>query len=364
VLSPPHQVSKFDSLDEHIKRAKKEAPEAQSGEKSKLKTFFEFCKTYDLPLGQNSIFTQDMEVQFTMVERFLFFLQREKQFQSNFDSARAYLKTALMHFDIDTNPLDVMGRNRFRNLKLAFNKNANPGSRKKIAFNHSLAVALINDWCGSTSCDNYLEATSMKGLLGTAVLTYLTTALRAGNILRGTSDNKDELAIHIGDIIPFENGKIFLLNNRTKTTKGPLLTHVPAQFSSKKAEYFCAATRLVALAKWRVDKEGASQDDFLFINPKSKKPLSTGVANNHLKAFIKSVCSSQEINEDLEKFFSLISLRKTVSTEMKAKKCAPELIASKLKHTSLKSQMSYICQHRTASKPFIKKIYEIIAPGS
>lgn len=369
-LSPPNseqvpRKSKFELLDNHIKRAKSEAPEAITGEASKLKVFFDFCKAYELPYKDtnNSIFNQSMGIQITMAERFIFHLQRDRYIQCNFDSARAYLKVALNHYDIETNPLDAMGRNRFRNLKLSFNKNANPGTRKKIALNSNLSRAIVNDWCGSTSSNVYVEATSIKGLLGTATLTYLATALRAGNILRGTSDNKDDLAIHIGDVITFDNGKVFILNNRTKTCKDPVLTHVPA-LNTTNAEYFCAATRLEALAKWRLRVDGASPDDFLFINPKSNKPLSTGVANNHLKNFIKAIRVEQGIHDNVEKFFSLISLRKTVSTELKRKNCTPEVIACKLKHASITAQMSYICKHRTASKPFIKDLYEVITPGS
>ena len=164
-------------------------------------------------------------------------------------------------------------------------------------------------------------------------------------------------------MLTFDNGKIFIVNNRTKTNKGPIITHIPAQKSSN-AEFFCAATRLVALARWRRRMDGASSDDFLFINPKSNKPLSTGVAHKHLKSFIKTVRSNQGIDNNLEKFFSLISLRKTVSTELKRKNCTPEIIACKLKHASITSQMSYICKHRTASKPFIKSLYEVITPRS
>ena len=299
-----------------------------------------------------------------MAERFLFFLQRHRKFQGTFNNARAYLKTALVHYELDHNPLDTMGRNRFRELKLGFDKGSNPGSNTKIAFNNSLVMNILQEWCGTTPTNFYNEATSTKGILGTAILTYITTALRAGNILRGTGDNKDALTLHIEDVITLENKKVFIINNRTKTSKSAIITHIPHNIDAIDKNRFCAATRLVNLAKWRLSKEKASKEDFLFINPISKKPFSTSVANKALQKFVKNICIDQGKDESIAKLFSLTSLRKTVSTEMEKRNCTPQVIAFKLRHATLSSQLSYICKHRTASNTFTKDLYKSIMPRS
>lgn len=331
-----------------------------------MKTFIKFCKKFGLDYKnvKDSIFHDTPSAQQRMAERYLFYLQRHNSFQGSFDQARAYLKTALLFYDIEYNPLDTMGRNRFRNLKLGFNKGSNPGTREKIALNESLVSSLIQKWCGSTSSNIYDQATSKMGLLGTATLVYLTTALRAGNILRGSSDNKDDLALHVGDVITFEQDQVFIINGRTKTSKAPIISHVPYNPHTLEKHKYCAATRLRNLAAWRRDKEGANDDDFLFINPRSKLPLSTSVANTSLQRFIKTICMEQNIAERLDKFFSLISLRKTVSTEMEKRNCTPQVIAFKLRHSTLNSQLSYICKHRTTSDTFTRDLYKSVIPQS
>ena len=170
--------------------------------------------------------------------------------------------------------------------------------------------------------------------------------------------------MHIEDVITLNNKKVFIINNRTKTKKSAIITHIPHNLDSIDKNKYCAATRLVNLAKWRLKEEGANKEDFLFINPISKQPFSTSVANKALQNFVKKICIDQGRDESIAKLFSLTSLRKTVSTEMEKRNCTPQVIAFKLRHATLSSQLSYICEHRTASNTFTTNLYKIIMPRS
>ena len=150
-------------------------------------------------------------------------------------------------------------------------------------------------------------------LLGTALLTYAITALRAGNVLMGTSDNREALCLHVEDIFEYKQPNktplLFIINNRSKTSKVPFITPVPFNPTGNKA--LCAATRLLLLVEHRLHVEGAELSDYLFINPASKKPFRTGVFNDEVQKLAKSLCIKQGLSPNIAKLFSAKSLRKS-----------------------------------------------------
>ena len=194
-------------------------------------------------------------------------------------------------------------------------------------------------------------------IIATAFMLYCVTGLRPGSILRGTSDNKDGLALKIANVlVPSKGSKhdgscVFALNDRSKTSKHkPVLTPIPFNKGALKEE--CAASRLIALVKRR-KKEGAKREDFVFMNARgfNRFPLSTGVMINSIRIEMISY-----FNESMPlvkaqaraKLYVLKSTRKGMASDMAAKGCAPQTVANKLGHSTIDAQMSYICK-------FIKK---------
>jgi len=301
-----------------------------------------------------------------MIRRFFFWLQQKQGMGIAFKGARAYLSSALRFIDWDTNPMDLMPKAYRKRLEQAFDKNSIVKKQPKIAMTMKLARHYIDKWCkhsyakqGQTPFMQRSKEEQRVHLLGTALLTYAITALRAGNVLMGTSDNREALCLHIEDIFEYKKANkiplLFIINNRSKTSKVPIITPVPFNPTSNKA--LCAATRLLSLVEHRLCVENAKPSDYLFINPSSKKPLRTGVFNKEVQKFAKELCSKQGLSPSIAKLYSAKSLRKFVSSEMKDEKCSPQQIAQQLGHNTLDSQLSYICNDYTKKKPFVAHLY-------
>jgi site-specific recombinase XerD len=146
-----------------------------------------------------------------------------------------------------------------------------------------------------------------------------------------------------------------------KNSKYPVISSVPFNSNTASPKRFCAATRLLELTRKR-KRDGAGPDEALFVNPKSGGPLTTGVANSHLKKFLRKFCTKKGLPPRYSKLFSLKSFRKAVATEMQKRGASPQSIAKHLKHASIDSQMSYICKYHKQNQQLEKDLYNCITP--
>ena len=352
-------------LDAQISSAWECPIEAKSNDSSKVNIFNTFCKD----LGYNPLshskhpFTLPWHERVQMLKRFVFWLQNTRGLGCDFNGARAYVAAVVRKLDLPTNPFDKMPRAYLERLKLAFNKNVVPNEKPKIAMPMKLANNLIKKWCVDTPHESFWgRPLPIMSYLGTALLTYAVTALRAGNILLSSSgENRKEMAIHIEDIhefVPKKGGKsmMFIINNRSKTSKMPIITPVPFNPSGDTSR--CAASRLRRLCRDRFDNDNAAKTDFLFVNPRTKNgPLTTNVFNKEVKNFIKAKCKKDKLPEDLARFFSAKSFRKMVSSEMKEEKCSPQEVAKKLGHNTIDAQLSYMCGYYNKKTTFVRHLY-------
>jgi len=253
-------------------------------------------------------------------------------------------------------------------MQLSFDKNRIVKEKPKIAMSIKLAKHYIDKWCRKTPFDDFPIIAGAKkvdkiflrnSLLGTALLTYAISALRAGNVLYGSSPNNEDQCIHIEDIFLQRQNKnsplVFVINNRSKTSKVPIMTPIPFNPTGNKS--LCAASRLLQLAQHRRHVDNAKETDFLFINPRNGKPLSTKVFNNEIKNLAKRVCLKQKLPLDLAKLYSAKSLRKLVSSEMKDENCTPQQVAEQLGHSTLDAQLNYMCNDYSKRKPFVEQLY-------
>jgi len=345
-------------LDAHIANAWAQPVEGIRSDKYMVKYFKEFCVMYALKCSKsNNLFLLPIKAQTSLIRKFIFWLQFEKELAIDFNGARSFVAAIIRKLDILHNPFENMPSTYLRRLKACFNKNALVKERPKLAMPTNVVKYFIDKWC---LAHTWTHPPSKNHLLGTALLTYAVTALRAGNVLLGSSDNRHELALHVGDVFKYKLGEnkplLFIINNRTKTSKIPIITPVP--YHPQGNVKLCAATRLEFLLNYRVNCEKACSNDFLFINPKSKKPLSTSVFNTNVKKGVKELCKAQGMHEDISKFFSAISLRKMVTSEMKEDGRTPQEVAKALGHSTLDSQLSYLCKHYDKKQPFVRHLYE------
>ena len=121
----------------------------------------------------------------------------------------------------------------------------------------------------------------------------------------------------------------------------PVLTAVPYNKHTTNPKLFCAASRLKSA--WRKRRNsGANDSDCVFINQRSKFPLSTSVANKRIQSIMTAVFEEENKPTEWAKFYTLKSARKAVASLMKELGCSPQTIAIQLKHKTLDSQMHYI----------------------
>ena len=137
---------------------------------------------------------------------------------------------------------------------------------------------------------------------------------------------------------------MFILNNRQKNSKDkPVLTAVPFNDNTRRAYKDCAATKLKAIYKRR-KREGAKPQDCIFINVRSKGPLSTRIANTRIQQIMALKMQEEGKPKEWNKFYTLKSARKAVASHMEHLGCAPQTVALQMKHASIQSQMSYVCK--------------------
>ena len=199
--------------------------------------------------------------------------------------------------------------------------------------------------------------------LHSALLIHLVTSLRPGNVLKGSSDSKNELALKLSNVYESKASatgvaSMFILNDRQKNSKGkPVLTAVPFNQTTKCPYKECAATKLKAAYKRR-KAEGASPNDCVFINARSKKPLTTKSANSRIQQIAGEKFVAEDNPSEWKSFFTLKSARKTVASHMAHLGCAPQTVASQLKHGSIQSQMSYVCKFYKKKSGLVDELYK------
>jgi len=351
----------------HSKQASFNSIEAHTQEKHKRKVFKEFCRATGLhPPNKISIQEHPQEGRQLYID-FIYYLQRIRKIACDFAGARAYTATVTRQYKLDVDPLDTLSSTNHSKLKRAYNKQALVNYKPKIAFDDSKFEALIKA-ChkphqGPHSLFNSKRSTRRQ-LLGLAFLTYKVTGLRAGNILLGTGDNRAIHVLKIRNIFTNNSsgkcnprGPIFIINDGKKGSKKPIITGVPFNPHTNNPKLYCAATGLLRLRNERM-RQGASIDDPLFINPFSNKPLSTSVANTFIQDTLKSFFARQHNPKSWATLYSLKSARKALASRLEEMGCSPQTIAKQLHHSSLNSQMSYICTFFNKKQSLVRAMYD------
>ena len=356
------------ALDAIIASAIANPIEAVTGAASKVKVYQTFCKHIDFPPHAAALRNATLDTQVNTIRRYIFWLNHVRHISCDFKGARGYVAPIIRWAKMKSNPLDSLQLAEYRELKLAYNKSAVIIRKPKIALPKGMLRKLIRRWCSESS--SYLRTHHIDSLLGTATMLYVSTGTRAGNILMGTGDNKDEQVLLVGDVnmehylarprSPSNKRPLFIINARQKNNKFPVITSIPFNTVTSDPAQFCTATRLRELVLKR-KSEGAGPDQPLFLHPRGH-PLSTGVANTHLQSFVKEVCREKQLPQRYAKLFSLKSFRKSVATEMAGWGASPQTLAKKLKHNAIDSQMSYICKYHDNNEQFERDLYKCITP--
>ena len=327
-----------------------------------------FCKHIDFPPTAEALSSATNETQIDIIRKYIFWLNHVRHISCDFKGARGYVAPIIRWAHMTTNPLDRIHGAEYRLLKLAYNKSAVIVRKPKMALPTATLRKLIRRWCSESSA--YLRTRHIDSLLGTATLLYVSTATRAGNILMGSGDNKEDQVLLVGDVnmehylarprSPSNKRPLFIINARLKNNKFPTITSIPFNTATDNPAQFCAATRLMELVQKR-KQEGAGPDQPLFLHPRGQ-PLSTSVANTHLQTFIEDYCKSKQLPLRFAKLFSLKSFRKSVATEMAGWGASPQTLARKLKHNAIDSQMAYICRYHEDNRQFERDLYKCVTP--
>ena len=364
----------------HAAKAKNNTIEAVTQEKSKVNIFLQFCKATDHPplesLPRNpSSLTQ-------LYEDYIFWLQRVRKISSDFKSIKAYTATVTRLLDLHSDPFESLSKSYKDKLARGFDKHALTTTKPKIAFDPTKLLYIFKQCNWFTTSTNLvipespnpaspsfakfgLQTTFAKqNRINIALLTYKVTGLRPGNVLLGTGDNRHIHVLKIRNILSLpQSGKghpkapIFILNDGKKGSKKPIITAIPFNPTYKKGNTMtCAATGLLQLRSQRM-KEGASSEDPLFMNPFSNTPLSTSVANRFIQDHLKVFFTKRGEPAEWASFYSLKSLRKALASRLEELGCSPQTIAKQLHHSSLNSQMSYICTFFNKKHHLIGKMY-------
>jgi hypothetical protein len=340
--------------------------ESAKNANSQVKRYLTFCKNAHLSPKKGALRNATYKKQIRTIKRFMFWLNHVRHISCDFKGARCYVAAVIRWAGMNTNPLDTMPAAEARTLKQAYNKHAVIIHQPKIALPKAMLRRLMRYWCKTNSEEE--RTTRRESLLATATMLYVTLGSRAGNILLSTGPNKWKQVLLVGDVNsekfdsrPSKKAPLFIVNTRMKNSKYPVISSVPFNSNTASPKRFCAATRLLELTRKR-KRDGAGPDEALFVNPKSGGPLTTGVANSHLKKFLRKFCTKKGLPPRYSKLFSLKSFRKAVATEMQKRGASPQSIAKHLKHASIDSQMSYICKYHKQNQQLEKDLYKCITP--
>jgi len=282
-------------------------------------------------------------------------IQRCTKVRGAFKQARTYVRGAARHFGIKADPFEAMLKEDYEELKDAFNKEAILVNKVNLPFSREAAAFVLNALWESTRAND--------DLLHSALLIHLVTSLRPGNVLKGSSDKNNVLALKMSNVFECKASargvaSMFILNNRQKNSKDkPVLTAVPFNDNTRRAYKDCAATKLKAIYKRR-KREGAKPQDCIFINVRSKGPLSTRIANTRIQQIMALKMQEEGKPKEWNKFYTLKSARKAVASHMEHLGCAPQTVALQMKHASIQSQMSYVCKFYKKKTRLVRELYK------
>ena len=275
-------------------------------------------------------------------ENFCWWLQRCTEVHCNYKGAQSFLRVISRHYDISAEPFVAWEIAKFREFKKAFNDLALLAPRVNLAFDRKVAAYLLKTLAKGKKLND-------KTLQCNAMLLYLVTSLRAGNVLLGSGDSDKTLTLKMGNVFEQKGSTnsvpcMFIYNDRHKNSKRkPVLTAVPFNELSLSPAVDCAAT--ILRNAWLARRaDNAADNESVFINKRSKKPLSTAVANARIQCILKEYFEARSKPGNWSKLYTLKSARKAVASHMKTLGCSPQTIALQLKHSTLSAQMSYICR--------------------
>ena len=312
---------------------------------SKVNKFLKFCSQTGLvPLSPGQAPPKQLILDYVA------WLQRFGGFTGDWKGARDYVCKYLRSVDAPFNPLDSLPAHTRRSLTTGFNNGRAVVSRPTMAFPRPLARDLLIALGAGDALDR---------LLAIALLLYIITAVRPGNLLRGTSKTEQQ-ALHIGDIIVIRNTcnrrqpPVFLRHNDGKTVHKPVCEPLP--YHPLGEGFKCAPTAIRALLSKRVE-EGAQPDDFVFITPKTRKPITTDMANRRIRIHIRHLFENQGIDPIAAKFFTMKSARKGMASFLEQAGVKAPSISKKMGHGSIDSQISYHCNFYEANPEVNARVY-------
>lgn len=286
---------------------------------------------------------------------FVWWIQRCTNVNCIFKQARSFVRAAARRFKIKGDPFVALSKDELQDFAKAFDKEAVIVHKVNLPFSRNMAAHMLSTlWNSTRANDDELHS---------ALLIHLVTSLRPGNVLKGSSDSENELALKLSNVYESKASatgvaSMFILNDRQKNSKGkPVLTAVPFNQTTKCPYKECAATKLKAAYKRR-KAEGASPNDCVFINARSKKPLTTKSANSRIQQIAGEKFVAEDNPSEWKSFFTLKSARKTVASHMAHLGCAPQTVASQLKHGSIQSQMSYVCKFYKKKSGLVDELYK------
>ena len=291
------------------------------------------------------------DVTLQLLKDYIAWLQRFGGFTGEWKGARDYIAKYLRHLGANENPLDHMPPHEYRTAKQAFNKARIPTYHPNMAFPRPLAK------------DLYFSLTKGKQVdkvLAIALLTYMVTAVRPGNLLLGTAASALDQALKIEDVIICEHSNkskppVFIRNNDGKTIHKPTCRPVP--YHPENEFHKCAATRLITLRNSRINS-GALPSNLLFINPTNKNPITTTMANRRIRYHITKLLAEKEMDPTWAKFFTLKSARKGVASYLEHSGIKAPSISKKMGHGSINSQISYHCNLFETNPEINKNVYK------
>ena len=297
----------------------------------------------------------DADTYAIIFEDYVWWIQRCTMVRGLFKQARTFVRAAARHFGIREDPFGAMSKVDYEELKAAFNKEAVLVRKVNLPFSREAAAFVLKTLWESTRVND--------DLLHSALLIHLVTSLRPGNVLKGSSDVGNGLVLKMSNVFECKASvrgvaSMFILNDRQKNSKDkPVLTAVPFNEKTKCAYKECAATKLKAIYKRR-KKAGAKPQDCIFINERSKGPLTTRIANSRIQQIMALKMLKESKPDEWKKFYTVKSARKAVASHMEHLGCAPQTVALQLKHASIQSQMSYVCKFYKKKSRLIRELYK------
>ena len=329
----------------HLNRLISKPTRSTGQDTSKANKFLLFCaQTGHTPLRRGQVPPTQLILDFVA------WLQRFGDFTGAWQGARDYVCKYLRSVDAPSNPLDSLPAHIRRSVATGFDKERAIVSRPTMAFPRPLARDLLAKLGAGDALDR---------LLAVALLLYIITAVRPGNILRGSAKT-DQQALHLEDIIVIRNTRnrrqppVFLRHNDGKTVHKPVCEPLP--YHPLGLGFKCAPTVVRALLNKRLE-DGARLTDFLFDTPTKGKPITTDMANRRIRLHIRHLFKNQGIDPASAKYFTMKSARKGMASFLEQAGIKAPSISKKMGHGSIDSQISYHCNFFEANPEVNARVY-------